>query len=373
MSKATVVIIGAGMAGASLAYRLAATNQIILLEREQQAGYHTTGRSAATLAKAYGNDTIRALTLHSETFFLRPPPGFTNVDLLSDLGQVLIARQDQAHLIEREFERTRRFVSSVEILDRQALIKKIPLLRPDYAVGGVFEASSTGMDVDAIHQGFLRGARRQGADIRLDQEILDLSPIGHGWTVTTPNQKLHADIVVNAAGAWADDIAKMAGIHPFGLTPCRRTAFTIAPPKDINFDHCPLIIDIEEQFYLKPDAGMLLCSPADETPSPPCDAQPEDLDIAIAADRIQKALDLEITRISSKWAGLRTFTADRTPVLGFDPKADGFFWLAGQGGYGIQTAPAMAEAAAALITDREPPVPLINAVKAMSPARGKTI
>ena len=181
-----------------------------------------------------------------------------------------------------------------------------------------------------------------------------------------------APVVVNAAGAWADVVAELAGARPIGLQPMRRTALLVDPPEGVRIDDWPMVIDVEETFYFKPDAGLLLLSPADETPSPPCDAQPEALDVAVAIDRVQTATTLEVRRVRHRWAGLRSFVADRAPVAGWDPEAAGFFWLAGQGGYGIQTAPAMARTAAALLQNEALPGDLVDAgvdPRALSPER----
>ncbi len=229
------------------------------------------------------------------------------------------------------------------------------MLKPDYVAGAVADAGATDLDVNEIHRGFLRGAARAGAKLICNAEVLAINRDGAGWRVQTKAGEFLGGVVVNAAGAWGDEIGVLAGGRPVGLVPKRRTAvlFDPTPPADIHL--WPTIIDADEQFYFKPDAGRLLGSPADETASPPCDAQPEELDVAIAIDRIEQAANFHVQRVLRKWAGLRSFVADKSPVVGFDPNLPGFFWLVAQGGYGIQTAPALARIAAALACGEEIP------------------
>ena len=335
-----VVVIGAGMAGASAAHFLARRFDVLLLEREDQPGYHTTGRSAALYTQAYGNAAIRALTVASRPFFDAPPEGFSETPLLTPRGLVLFGRADQAASLEGAFRDGRRFVPEIRMLDSDGVCGLIPALRPDYAAGGVYEPEAADIDVHALHRGFLNRV-----PLRRNAEVEGLERIASGWRVTLRGgEKLVARLVVNAAGAWADEMAALAGAAPIGLVPKRRTAFTF-PAETGDW---PMAVDVDEQFYFKPESGRTLGSLADETPSPPCDAQPEEIDVAMAVDRIEHATTFRIRRIERRWAGLRSFVADKTPVAGFDPGLPGFFWCAGQGGYGIQTAPAMGMVVAAL-------------------------
>lgn len=370
--QAEFVIIGAGIAGASLASELSSHTSVILLERESQPGYHTTGRSAAVYTEIYGNEAIRALTIASRSFFATPPEGFAEGALWHPRPVVMVGRADQRAEIEEHYQRSVRLVPEVERLDEMAVRRHAEMLRPGYAVGGVLDPHACDLDVHAIHQGFLRTARKAGCEIVTNADVRGLNRTGAGWEVETSAGTVVGRVVVNAAGAWADVIAELAGVRPIGLVPKRRTAliFTPAPPRRV--DHWPAVVDVSEAFYFKPDAGKVLASPADETPSPPCDAQPEEIDIAIAVDRIGKAVDFTIPAIHSKWAGLRSFVADKTPVAGFDSEVQGFFWLAGQGGYGIQTAPAMARAAAALALEQALPEDVVRlgvAPETLSPGR----
>ena len=236
-----------------------------------------------------------------------------------------------------------------ELIDGDALFDVAPFLRRDVIVRGLFEPGAMDMDVNAMLQGFLRGLRAKGGQVRTNAEVLSLAHDGRTWRIETRSGTVEARIVVNAAGAWADELAAMAGAEKVGLVPKRRTAFTFDPAPGLDIARWPLTAGADETWYVKPDAGRIFGSPADQTPSAPCDAQPEELDLAIAADRIMTHTTLEIRRFASTWAGLRSFVADKSPVAGFDTKAEGFFWLAGQGGYGIQTAPGMGRLAASLI------------------------
>ena len=230
-----------------------------------------------------------------------------------------------------------------------------PLLRPGYAVAGLYEEQASDIDVNALHHGYLRGLRRRGGEVIVDSQVYSAERRNGVWILSTRRGTVEAPIVVNAAGAWADELAAKLGANPAGLVPKRRTALVIAAPEGANPDRWAATVDVDEQFYLKPDAGRLLISPADETPSAPCDAQPEEMDIAICIDRIQRAFSVDVKRVENCWAGLRTFAEDHAPVCGYDPAVEGFFWLAGQGGYGIQSAPGLSQLAACLVSGKPLP------------------
>ncbi|WP_348525002.1 FAD-dependent oxidoreductase [Pararhodobacter sp. SW119] len=365
-----VIVIGGGIAGASVAAELADLGaRVVLLEREAQPGYHTTGRSAALFTIAYGPPVIRALSRASAAAFQAPGDAMRPHPLLRPRGAVFLARPDQRATLEAlETE----LGASVKPLGQAALRDMLPLLRPDYCAAGLIDRQAADIDVDALHHQYLRRLAASGGELRCGAEVLALQRDGGGWRVETPGGALRAEIVVNAAGAWADELAGKADVAPVGLMPKRRTALLVAPPEGAAHDSWPMAVDVDERFYLKPDAGKLLISPADETPSPPCDAQPEELDVAVCIDRIQRAFDLPVRRIEHKWAGLRSFVADKCPVAGYAPDAPGFFWLAGQGGYGIQSAPALARFAAALALDRAPPADVTDegvGAAALAPGR----
>jgi len=349
METADFVVIGAGIAGASVGFELAAHGRVVVLERERIPGYHTTGRSAAVFTEAYESDDVRALTRASRSFLATPPEGFSDVPLLTPLPVMFIARDDQLDLIDQEVGCS---AGLVRRLDTDEAVELCPVLDPAYVAGALVEPDAGSIDVHALHQGFLRGLRRRGGRVRTNAEVVSLTR-GAVWTVETADGGLQTPVVVNASGAWADHIATVAGARPLGLTPLRRTAFTFASAEDIT--GWPMVIDIEETFYLKPDGPLLLASPCDETPMEPCDVRHEEIDVAIAIERIQAATTLHIRHVKTAWAGLRTFAPDRKPVVGWDPDMPGFFWLAGQGGFGIMTSPAMAQTAVALITGGTPP------------------
>ncbi len=379
--SADIVVIGAGIAGASVAAELAKSSRVILLEMENQPGYHTTGRSAAMFAPSYGPGPIRALTRASNGFFLNPPADFCAHDLLSPRDTLMIARHDQISELDAALDQIAD-ETPVKRLGDTALRQRQPLLREGYAQAGFLDMAASEIDVHALHHGYLRMFRAAGGVLATKSEVVRLSKRHCDWQVQTTSHTYSAARIVNAAGAWADSVATLAGVMPIGLVPKRRTALIVASPSGINPQNLPLTVDIAEKFYLKPDAGQLLISPADETPSSPCDAQPDELDIALCVDRITTAFDLDIRRIHNKWAGLRSFVPDKSPVVGYaqhisspyanTPHDDGFFWLAGQGGYGIQTAPALARYAAALLQDQSPPADILDQgldPRAISPER----
>jgi D-arginine dehydrogenase len=344
------IIIGAGIAGASAAYELSKAGSVLLLEREARPAYHTTGRSAAFFTLNYGNTLIRSLTAASRDFLFAPPDIFGDAPLLEPRPTVTIARADQAASFEANLAAglaSPGDIAEIDIAEAEAMI---PVLRPGYAARAHIERDSYFMDVDLIHGGFLRGFAAHGGRLATDAEVKCLARRNGAWRVETRAGNFEAPVVINAAGAWADEVAALAGARPVGIEPRRRTVIVFAAPNGLPIDTMPLVIDADEQFYFKPEAGKILASPADETPSPPCDAQPEEIDIALVADRLARASTLEIRHIEHKWAGLRSFAPDRSPVVGADPNLEGFIWLAGQGGYGIMTSPAMSRAAAALAT-----------------------
>ncbi len=348
------LVIGAGMAGASVAAELAPHGSVLLLEAESQPGYHTTGRSAALFAPTYGPPAIRALTRASSGFYNAPPPGFAEHPLLQPRGALMMAREDQLDTLEALITEMSAEGDVIRMTPAQ-MRERVPILRDAYAAGGMLDDSSQDIDVHSLHQGYLGAMRRHGGRLQTDTGVTNLQYGNSKWSVECEKAAFTADIVINAAGAWAGRLGTMAGAIDIGLVPKRRTAVTVAAPEGRDIHDWPAVVDIDEQFYIKPDAGKLLLSPADETPSEPTDAQPEEIDIAICVDRVQSAFDLPVRRLESKWAGLRSFVADKNPVCGFDPGLSGFFWLAGQGGYGIQSAPALSRTAAALVRGQAVP------------------
>jgi D-arginine dehydrogenase len=350
-----ILVIGAGIAGASAAYELARQARVIVLEMEGQPGYHTTGRSAALFTETYGNQTIRRLTAAGRAFFENPPEGFGDHPLLSPRGTLLLAREDQLGSLEAALAETPTAAEAVSRLTEREVLELHAAVRPGYAAAGLYEPSARDIDVHALHGGFLRGLKARGSRVVTGAQVRGLRREGGVWVASTPGGDFAAPVVVNAAGAWCDQVAGLAGVPPVGLVPKRRTAFTFDLPDGMDPARWPATIDIDEAFFFRPEAGRMMGSPADETPSAPCDAQPEELDLAIGIDRIETATLLQVRRLASRWAGLRSFVKDKTMVVGFDGQSEGFFWLAGQGGYGIQTAPALARATAALIAKGDLP------------------
>ena len=306
-------------------------------------------------SETYGNAVVRALTVSSRPFLFEPPHGFANHPLTAPRGVVLLARQEQVARLKAWVDGARAIVPSVALVDAADVRRRVPILKKGYVAAAALDLGARDMDVHALHDGFLRGSRARGATVATGVCLVALRREGAGWLVRTTEGDWLAEHVVNAAGAWADAVALMAGAAPCGLVHMRRTALTVDLPAGMDAATWPAVIDVDEEFYFKPEGGRLLLSPAEETPMAPCDVQPDELDIAVCIDRVQSAADLPVRRVARSWAGLRSFAADRTPVIGFDPCLPGFFWLAGQGGYGIQIAPAMGRVAAALLAGRDVP------------------
>lgn len=373
-----VVIIGAGIAGASLAYRLTAESpspmRVLLLEREAQPGYHATGRSAAMFMETYGTPQIQALTRASRAFYEQPPEGFTEHPLLHERGCLYIANEEQRGTLMETYDGAQALAGNVQLLDAAEALSRVPCIRPEAVAGGaMFEPDARDLDVHALHQGFLAGARRQGVVLRCNAELESGEKSGETWTLRLKDgTHLQARIVVNAAGAWADDVAQRCGVAPVGLQPCRRSAFTFPAPEGMDCSAWPAVVGIDESFYFKPDAGQLLGSPANADPVAAHDVVAEELDVATGIYHIETATTLTIRRPSHVWAGLRSFVPDGDMVVGFDDAQRGFFWLAAQGGYGIQSAAGVSALAAALVTGQALPVDLIDqgvAPSLMTPLR----
>ena len=345
---ADFLVVGAGIAGASIAFFLAPHGRVTILERESQPGYHSTGRSAALFLESYGTAQVRALTRASHAFFDAPPDGFSDHPVLGPRGCLLVATHGQEEELQAHRALLHSMTPHARDLGADEALEMVPALRRDRLIGAALEPDAFDMDVHAIHQGYLRGVRRNGGTVVCDAEALAIARVNGQWEVTTPAGVFRAPVLIDAAGAWADVVAGLAGVRPIGLQPKRRSAFTFAPPPGMDARQWPCLVSADESWYVKQDAGMLLGSPANADPVPPHDVQPEEMDIALAIDRIQQMTTMEIRRPARTWAGLRSFVSDGDLVGGFDAQAPGFFWVAAQGGYGIQTSPAMGEACAAL-------------------------
>ncbi|NWK97159.1 FAD-dependent oxidoreductase [Sphingobium lactosutens] len=345
MTAFDIVIVGGGMAGASLGAQLAADARVLILEMEERAGYHATGRSVAFWEETYGGPVVQPLTTASGPLLAAPDPDFHEGSFLSLRRTVHIGRAGDEPFRDALLAT---FAGKVDLrpVDPAPLV---PGLRPDWTLG-VMEASCHDIDVAALHQACLRRFRRLGGEMRLASPLLDARPEGGGWRIETANGSVACGLLVNAGGAWADEVARRSGVAPVGIMPLRRTVVQLRVPAMPSAD-LPRVMDLQGRFYFKPEGeGRIWLTPHDEAPSPPCDAAPEELAVAQAIARFQEAVDWPVATIEHKWAGLRSFAPDRAPVYGFDPNMPGFFWFAGQGGFGIQTAPAAALLGAALLT-----------------------
>ncbi|HTH68080.1 MAG TPA: FAD-dependent oxidoreductase [Rhodanobacter sp.] len=358
ITEADVIVIGAGMAGASIAYFMAPHARVVVLEREQHAGVHSTGRSAALFSETYGSAQVRALSRATRPFLEHPPEGFAHHPILSPRGTVIIGNGEQADAVQAMYEEMAPLGDGVRMVDGAWLRARVPVLRPEAAEIGLFEPGSADIDVNELHQGFLRGLRARGGKLRANVDVRSIERGPGHWFVDAGDESFRAPLLVNAAGAWVDEVAALAGVAPIGIQPRRRSAFLFEPPPQVETAHWPFVMDVEESFYFKPDAGLLMGCPANADPVPPHDVQPEELDIAMGIHRIEQATTMTIRRPTRTWAGLRSFVADGDLVGGFAPGAGDFFWVAAQGGYGIQTSAAMGEACANLALGRPLPAHL---------------
>lgn len=370
-----IVVIGAGMAGASTAWQLAQAGQrVLVLERETQPGYHTTGRSAALFEEHYGPPQVQALTRASRAFYETPPPGFTDVPLLHPRGVMYVATAAQKPLIDIAYAEAVRHSPGAQRLDGDALRALVPVLNASI-VDGFVDDGARDIEVHALHQGFLRGLRQQGGQVWCQAEVTGLQHdvFASRWTVTLADgRQLQTHALVNAAGAWADGLGELAGARAIGLVPARRSAFTFPAPEGVEAAHWPAVISADESFYFKPDAGQLLGSPANADATYPHDVQPEEEDIATGIWNIEQATTLRIRRPSHTWAGLRSFVADGEMVIGWDDEVPGLFWVAAQGGYGIQSAAAYSLLARNLLLDEPIDPSLLDEgvdLAALEPAR----
>jgi len=345
------IVIGAGIAGASTAAFLSADRRVALVEAEEAAGYHTTGRSAALWILNYGPPDVRALTGAARGFFEAPPEGFSAVQLWSPrLVLTLAAAGDEVAADAAMAGGTG--LRRISVADARAMV---PAIRPGAVGAALIEEGTFDLDVAALHQGFLAQLRRRGGVLALRSRTMRIERRDGAWEVeVSGGARLRAPVLVNAAGAWGDEVAAQAGVRPVGLIPKRRTGVIIDPAPWQPADW-PALMDARESWYGKPEARTrLMISPADETPDRPHDVQPDELDVAVAVDRMQQMLDIEVRRVERSWAGLRTFTPDGSLCFGFAPDAEGFMWCVGQGGYGIQTAPAAGRLVADLVAGRAP-------------------
>jgi D-arginine dehydrogenase len=363
-----MAIVGAGIAGAGLAAELAADLDVVLIERESRPGYHSTGRSAAIFIQNYGNAVIRALSRASRPLFEAADPALFPNPLLSQRGMLTVADADSLPAL-------RTLLTQPEGLHEISIDEacaKFPLLRRDRLLAAAYEHDAQDINVAALHQGWLKKAKANGAKLLTNAEVMTGERVSGRWRIETSAQIIDAGVIVDAAGAWADRVAAACGLSPLGIQPMRRTIAVLPAPSGYDTRHWPLVDDAAERWYMKPETGRLLVSPADQDPVEPHDAFVDDMVLAEGLDRFEQAVNLPVTRVESRWAGLRSFAPDLTPVVGFDHSGEGFFWLAGQGGYGIQTSPALSRLAGQLIRRASIPDGLAPIVPALSPNRFRT-
>jgi D-arginine dehydrogenase len=372
MSNFDAIVIGGGIAGASIGYELSSDRSVCLLEMESALAFHTTGRSAATFLEALGTDQIRGLTTGSRAFLENPPEMIESAPL-SPLPLLMYAKQGRTVAIKEFYEAVNRWVPNSQILDASEVISYCPVMRQEHVESGFYDPNAMELDVQAIHQGYVRGFRANGGEIKRSEKVVAMSHADGLWQVETSAGNIyHAPIVVNAAGAWGDEVAKLAGVNLCGLVPKVRTIFMVNSPSGDATKDLPIVGDIDGAYYFKPEGNQFLVSPMDQTPSAPCDASPDELEIARALDELNAATTIAAKSVNSTWGGLRSFVADENPVIGYDQGIDGFFWMVGQGGYGIQTSPAVARLSAALVRRQGVPEDLISRgvdASALAPGR----
>ena len=343
-----ILVIGGGIAGLSAAAALSSHARVTVLEAEEQIGFHSSGRSATMLHYALGDRLVRALTLASRPFFDNPPVHFSEVPIGHRMPVLVHAREDELDALDALQAELSMF-AQLERLDARGVRELCPLLKDD-AVHGIADRNGIRLDPHALLQGNLRQLRSNGGELYTGQRVASIGQRDGRWTVQCERgDRLSAPILVDAAGSWADRVAELAGVQPLGLEPKRRTIITFDAPPGTELDGLPFAKTVGDELYFAPESGRLFASPMDEVPSDPCDAQPDEYEVALAAHRMEERTIVKVAKIHSRWAGLRTFTPDRHPAVGFAPDAEGFFWLAGQGGFGLQTSPAMARIAASLI------------------------
>ena len=370
MSSPDILVIGGGIAGLSAAAALSKHARVTALEAEEQVGYHSSGRSAALLHYALGNPTIRRLTLASRQFIEEPPAELGDATLCSTLPILTPARADELDRLRSLADDLSPF-TKIDWLDEEGLRRECPVLRvgEDAAVQGFIDRTALKLDGHALLQAFVRLLRLGGGEVCTNARIQSIRRTGSTWQLTTERgDKYEAPLLVNAAGAWADAVAQLAGVTPVGLQPMRRTIIVFDAPAGVDVSRLPFTKTVPDELYFGPEAGRVFASPMDEIPTDPCDAQPEEYEMALAADRVEQRTTMTVRRIEHRWAGLRTFAPDRLPVVGFAPDIEGFFWLAGQGGAGLQTSPAMASVVASLVAGTPWPVPDLDPTT-LSPAR----
>lgn len=353
--KADIIVIGGGIAGAAAAYFLSRGASVILVEREAAVGYHSSGRSAEQFTVGISATTMRRLAEASRAFFLSPPDDFGSQRLVTPRGSLTVGRADQRAELERLHERITGVGATARYLDRDQAIVAFPALLASGVDGGVLEPGAMDIDTGALLQGYIRGAKSRGAQVLVDTAVTSIERRSGVWIVGTSRGSISAPLVLNAAGAWVDEVTELAGLEPIGIVPYRRTAFTFAPPPGVDTSAWPHVCNVDYRWYVKPGYDSLMGSLAEAVPSRPGDIYPDDMDVAQAIHNIEQDTSFRIDKPLGTWAGLRSFVRDRNPVAGTRPRAEGFFWMAGQGGCGILSSPALGVAIGALMLGRELP------------------
>ncbi|AVO36900.1 NAD(P)/FAD-dependent oxidoreductase [Pukyongiella litopenaei] len=363
MSPSDVIVIGGGIAGIGAGAELAAGMSVCVLEAEPRLGYHATGRSAAIFIRNYGNATLRALNAASAGF-LETPEGVSDRSLLTPRGELLVATEAELG----DLETYGAGAEGLEWLTAAQAVDLVPILRPEIIAAATIEWDAQDIDVDRMLAGYARLLKHRGGQIETGARVSAIRREAGLWQVTAGGRDYRAPVIVNAAGAWATEVAKLAGARPVPLRPLRRTAAILPAPALHDVRNWPLFSSASESWYAKPEAGKLMVSPADEDPVEPQDAWADDMVLAEGLHRFEQAVTMPVTRVEHSWAGLRSFTPDRSPAVGFDPGCEGFFWLAGQGGYGVQTAPVLSRLTMELVTGATPGLP-DSVLEALSPDR----
>lgn len=346
-----VAVVGGGLIGASAAYHLSRHCRVALIEQESQPGYHASGRSAAVLLPTYGGPLAQAVTRASLEFLAHPPRDFADdpLPLTTPRGAIFLAGQGELDLLSHWRPADAGLMSGARMVSAREAAERVPILAAEKIAGALWLPDVQDIDAAAMLQGFLRAFKGRGGTLLLDAKVAAITRTDGYWSFETGAGTIRAKTCVNAAGAWADQVATLAGVTPKGLMPTRRTMVMVGAPPNINSRGWPLVSDAAETFYFKPDAGRLVVSPADRAPVPAHDVQPDEWDVAVAVERLEAATSLRVRRIEHKWAGLRTFAPDEEPVIGFDPDTPDFMWAAGLGGFGVQAAFAAGRCCEALL------------------------
>ncbi len=350
MKLPEVLIIGGGIAGASLGHALAGKRAVTLLEREPHCAYHATGRTVTNFSESIGTYSVRQLTIASRAFLTAPPPDFSPNTLVFPRSMITIGRDEQIDMLADRLDRARSSLPNVHVIHPAEVERRIPILRPGYVAWAMIDPNVMDVDVPSLLSGYMDGLRQPNCRIVTNAGVIGIQRIGGQWEVETAAAgRFRCDILVNAAGAWADEVAVMARLSPLGLLARSRTVIRIDPPVEAGFGSWPMIDDASYAFYFKPHDGGLAISPSNVLPSPPIDARPEEFAVSAAITHFQRATTMTVDCVRHAWAGLSTCASDYTPVIGADETADGFVWLAAQWGCGIKAAPAIAQIAAAAV------------------------